>query len=77
MSAPSNSGPSKSGPSKTPACPLCRKPVESPAFKPFCSRRCQDRDLLNWLGGSYALPAQTPIDEDDLPVLDKQDEDGL
>lgn len=58
------------------ACPLCRK-ASQPAFRPFCSRTCKDRDLLNWLGGSYALPAQTPPDEDDNPALDNANEDGL
>jgi uncharacterized protein len=59
-----------------PKCPLCKKPT-TPAFKPFCSRGCKDRDLLNWLGGSYALPVMTPVDEDDNPVLDNPDNDGL
>jgi hypothetical protein len=57
-------------------CPLCRKPATS-AFRPFCSRGCKDRDLLNWLGGKYALPATAPVDEDDNPVLDKSDDDSL
>ena len=44
-------------------CPICGRPTE-PAFKPFCSRRCQDQDLLNWLSGRYAVPA-VEVDEDD------------
>jgi endogenous inhibitor of DNA gyrase (YacG/DUF329 family) len=37
------------------SCPICGKPrVE--AFAPFCSPRCRDRDLLQWLDGGYALP---------------------
>lgn len=36
-------------------CPICRKPrVEEHA--PFCSTRCRDRDLLNWLDDGYARP---------------------
>jgi uncharacterized protein len=36
-------------------CPICRKPrVEDHA--PFCSIRCRDRDLLQWLDDGYALP---------------------
>jgi hypothetical protein len=27
-------------------------------FRPFCSARCRDRDLLNWFSGRYAIPAQ-------------------
>ncbi len=39
----------------SPRCPLCRKPAVA-AHAPFCSRACQDRDLLKWLGGDYAIP---------------------
>lgn len=45
-------------------CPICGKPPE-PAFKPFCSRGCKDRDLLQWLGEGYRLPGAA-IDPDDL-----------
>lgn len=41
--------------SATAKCPLCRSPV-SEAHAPFCSARCRDRDLLNWLGEAYAVP---------------------
>jgi uncharacterized protein len=36
-------------------CPLCGNP-SSTAHKPFCSRGCRDRDMLNWLGDAYRLP---------------------
>ena len=49
-------------------CPLCKKPVV-PAHAPFCSQGCRDRDLLNWLGGTYAVPGP-PADPDE-----KKDED--
>ncbi len=58
MSAPSNG-----------RCPLCRRPAV-PEHAPFCSARCHDRDLLNWLGDAYAVPgppadpAETPLDND-------------
>ncbi|NBU85084.1 MAG: DNA gyrase inhibitor YacG [Sphingomonadaceae bacterium] len=42
-------------------CPLCRKPAAA-AHLPFCSRGCKDRDLLNWLGEGYRVPARA--DED-------------
>lgn len=43
-------------------CPICRKPrVE--AHAPFCSTRCRDRDLLQWLDEGYALPG-LPVDVD-------------
>jgi endogenous inhibitor of DNA gyrase (YacG/DUF329 family) len=45
-------------------CPICGKPAD-PAFKPFCSRGCKDRDLLQWLGEGYRLPGAA-IDPDDV-----------
>lgn len=45
-------------------CPICGKPAD-PAFKPFCSRGCKDRDLLQWLGEGYRLPG-TGIDPEDI-----------
>jgi endogenous inhibitor of DNA gyrase (YacG/DUF329 family) len=48
-------------------CPICGKPrVE--AHAPFCSTRCRDRDLLQWLDDGYALPGP-PAD----PNLPKED----
>lgn len=46
-------------------CPVCGKP-EAPDFKPFCSRGCKDRDLLQWLGDGYRIPGP-PADPDMLP----------
>jgi endogenous inhibitor of DNA gyrase (YacG/DUF329 family) len=43
----------RAGPAR---CPICRRP-QAPAFKPFCSARCRDQDLLNWLDGRYVIPA--------------------
>ena len=37
-------------------CPICGRPGEE-RFKPFCSARCADADLGNWLTGRYAIPA--------------------
>jgi uncharacterized protein len=60
-------GMSKSAPASQ-RCPLCRKPAVA-AHAPFCSARCRDRDLLNWLGEAYAVPGP-PADPDETP-LDK------
>ena len=38
-------------------CPICAKDTD-PDYRPFCSRRCADRDLGNWLTGAYAIPAE-------------------
>jgi uncharacterized protein len=47
-----------------PLCPMCRKPVRTSEFRPFCSRGCKDRDLLAWLGEGYRLPV-TPVSGED------------
>jgi endogenous inhibitor of DNA gyrase (YacG/DUF329 family) len=41
---------------KTDKCPICGKPATS-GHTPFCSRGCRDRDLLQWLGEGYRIPA--------------------
>ncbi len=38
-------------------CKICKKPV-TPAYKPFCSKRCADIDLGRWLKGGYVLPGR-------------------
>ncbi|HEV2599252.1 DNA gyrase inhibitor YacG [Sphingopyxis sp.] len=48
-------------PSKPPRCPLCGQPRVD-EFKPFCSRGCRDRDLLNWFGEDYRVPADQAPD---------------
>jgi hypothetical protein len=40
-------------------CAVCGKPAEE-KYKPFCSKRCADRDLGKWLNESYAIPASEP-----------------
>jgi endogenous inhibitor of DNA gyrase (YacG/DUF329 family) len=44
-----------------PTCPICDAPAD-PAYRPFCSARHRDRDLLQWLGEGYRLPGP-PADE--------------
>lgn len=51
-------------PLKTKKCPMCGKPMER-KFRPFCSRRCANLDLGNWLGEVYRAPTDEPIDQDD------------
>lgn len=45
-------------------CPVCGKPKDA-RYRPFCSRRCADRDLHKWLSGAYAIPAAETDDPDD------------
>lgn len=55
---------------KTVKCPICGKVAPCGHYKPFCSKRCADVDLGNWLNGSYAVPAQE-LDESDYEELEK------
>ena len=50
-------------------CPICGQPIAT-RFRPFCSKRCADADLDNWLGGTYAFPV-VDLDEGDLEQLDR------
>lgn len=50
--------------SRAKGCPLCGKPA-GPEHKPFCSRGCRDRDLLNWLGDSYRVPGPPAVENAD------------
>ena len=58
---------------RTKPCPICGKPP-TPAHTPFCSQGCRDRDLLQWLGEGYAIPAG-PAEIDDKVGVDSA-EDG-
>jgi uncharacterized protein len=39
------------------SCPICGRPVAAD-YRPFCSRRCADVDLGQWLTGGYRLPTE-------------------
>ena len=58
---------------RTRPCPICKKPrVE--AFSPFCSQRCKDRDLAQWFGDGYALPAE-PASPEEIASTNWQEQD--
>lgn len=45
---------------KVTTCAICSKPLPLHASRelktfPFCSNRCQEVDLLRWMGGKYAV----------------------
>jgi endogenous inhibitor of DNA gyrase (YacG/DUF329 family) len=42
-------------------CPICAGETVA-KYRPFCSRRCADRDLAQWFNGAYAIPSQAPED---------------
>ena len=43
------------------SCPICGEATEH-RYRPFCSRRCADRDLGKWLNEGYAIPSDDPED---------------
>ena len=44
---------------KGPRCPTCGQATVA-AHRPFCSKRCADRDLGRWLNEDYRVPAEEP-----------------
>lgn len=50
-------------------CPLCKRPAAT-EFRPFCSKRCRDRDLISWLSEDYRIHGPAAPDA---PGLDKTD----
>ena len=50
-------------------CPICGKMTDNVQYRPFCSKRCADVDLGNWLTGAYSVPAEE-IDEDDIKAIE-------
>jgi len=53
------------------SCPLCGKPAH-PDHRPFCSKGCRDRDLLQWLGEGYRVPGP-PATQDGLDTGETRD----
>jgi uncharacterized protein len=54
-------------------CPICKADVERPddfEYRPFCSLRCKQIDLGNWLDAAYRI--STPLSEDDLEEDDAE-----
>ncbi|MCE2792716.1 MAG: DNA gyrase inhibitor YacG [Planctomycetota bacterium] len=64
-----------SGASVRRRCALCGKfyLVTDSRLVPFCSERCQQVDLGNWLGEAYGLPWEDPAGGDSLPGTDDDD----
>ena len=60
---------------KASACPTCGKPAVSD-HRPFCSRGCKDRDLLQWLSDGHRLPGP-PVDPESLEGLDRPENEPL
>ena len=52
--------------SQKPKCAQCRKKPVVAEYRPFCSKRCADVDLNQWLSDGYAIPG-APADPAQLP----------
>ena len=53
-------------------CPICARPPVAD-LAPFCSARCRDRDLLQWLGDGYRIPGPPADEAQDSLGLDRDD----
>ena len=53
---------------KTNHCPICGNNSRLPHI-PFCSRRCSQLDLGNWLNGAYFIPTHNVQYESDTENL--------
>jgi len=53
---------------KNATCPSCNKPSDL-KYRPFCSKRCADLDLGQWLNEGYKIESeeegQTDLHEDE------------
>jgi hypothetical protein len=50
------------------SCPICNRPTVAD-YRPFCSKRCADRDLGHWLSETYR------VETDEGPELDETPDD--
>lgn len=50
---------------RTPLCARCRKQAVAAEYRPFCSKRCADADLGEWLKGGYVIPGTAAEQADD------------
>ncbi|MEM6939363.1 MAG: DNA gyrase inhibitor YacG [Pseudomonadota bacterium] len=46
-------------------CPTCGSEETVQQYRPFCSRRCADIDLARWMAGTYAIPLDEVLGEDE------------
>ncbi|NVK20391.1 MAG: DNA gyrase inhibitor YacG [Methylocystaceae bacterium] len=46
------------------ACPTCNNPSDH-KYRPFCSKRCADLDLGQWLNEGYRIESEEESDLDE------------
>jgi endogenous inhibitor of DNA gyrase (YacG/DUF329 family) len=61
----------------TAKCSYCGEPIGivEPNLMPFCSRRCKELDLGNWLTESYGMPYEGDESVDGADFSAHEDED--
>ena len=62
--------------SNTSKCPICGKPTVV-AYKPFCSKKCADVDLNQWLVGNYRIAGSERVSESNDDEFGDDDRSGL
>jgi endogenous inhibitor of DNA gyrase (YacG/DUF329 family) len=50
-------------PTAEPRCPICGA-RRDPSFRPFCSKKCADVDLLRWFNGDYSIETDDASSDD-------------
>jgi endogenous inhibitor of DNA gyrase (YacG/DUF329 family) len=56
------------------SCPVCKR-VATDLFAPFCSKRCADADLGNWINEKYAVAVTDDAVEDSIKMDPDSDTD--
>ena len=56
-------------------CPQCKKKFNyyDSDFRPFCSERCKQIDLGQWLEESYNIPSGEPLQEEDFDKIEQEE----
>lgn len=49
-------------------CPICKKPTQE-KFKPFCSKKCSDIDLIRWFSGNYRIASTLQNEKEEKELL--------
>ncbi|MFN2444647.1 MAG: DNA gyrase inhibitor YacG [Vicinamibacterales bacterium] len=55
-------------------CVQCRARPVDPAWRPFCSRRCQVFDQARWGEGAYRVPGRPAAADDTDPSVTDDEE---
>lgn len=55
---------------RTPKCAQCNKKPVNAEYRPFCSKRCADLDLGQWLKGGYVIAGKPTDEAQNIPESD-------